>query len=129
MTDTNTVTLFCPVGPRRSSLMNIVSVYRKQAFITSSRLAARHTELDNSAHTCMCTHGPWHTASHVHHPLIHGWSRRPAHFIQPSLAQHIFISFLISLSVDHSLSKGSRFLNYYTLPLRVGLICLQSGCY
>ena len=31
--------------------MNIISVYRKQAFITSSRLAARHTELHSSAHT------------------------------------------------------------------------------
>lgn len=38
--------------------MNVISVYRKQAFITSSKLATRHTELHSSTHTHT------HTCSH-----------------------------------------------------------------
>lgn len=63
---TNTVTVCCCVGPLRSSLMNIISVYRKQAFITSSRLAVRHTELHSSVHIHTRVHTVlWHTASHI----------------------------------------------------------------
>lgn len=50
--------------------MNIISVYRKQAFITSSRLAARHTELHTHTDTRVRTHAPWHTASHIFLPSL-----------------------------------------------------------
>lgn len=94
---TNTATLCCPVGPLRSSLMNIISVYRKQAFITSSRLASRHSELHRSAHIHTCVHTYCCTLPHIssclHCPLLSDWFRGPSSFVWPPLAQLVFISF------------------------------------
>lgn len=132
LTDTNTVTLFCPVGPLRSSLMNVISVYGKQAFITSSRLAARHTELHSSAriHTCVCVH-IWSVANCLtFFPAFAVPSTQSGlggHLLFWLPLEHlVFISFSdLSLCLLMSLSKCSPFQNYYAwisaLPLRVGL--------
>lgn len=107
--------------------MNIISVYRKQAFITSSRLAARHTELHSSAHihTPSCGTLP-HISSCIHRPLLSDWVRRPSPFVWPPLAQLVFISFSdLPPCLLLSLSKCSPFQSDYAwlsaLPLRVGL--------
>lgn len=108
--------------------MNIISVYRKQAFITSSRLAARHTELHAHTHTCTHTYRGTlpHIFSFLHCPLLSDWLRRPSPFFQPPLTR--LVLFLLSdppLCLLVSLSKCSTFQSYYAwlsvLPLRVGL--------
>lgn len=103
--------------------MNIISVYRKQAFITSSRLAARHTEL--------------HTYTHMRtHTVAHCLTCLPSFTVPSSetgLGGHlhssallVFISFSdLPPCLPLSLSKRSPFQSYYAwlcaLPLRVGL--------
>ena len=95
LSDTYTVSLLCPTGPLRSSLMNIISVYRKQAFITSSRLATRHTELHSSAHI----HIRVHTVARclAYFPafcfFLSHWFRAPSPFISLPLAQPFFFYF------------------------------------
>lgn len=112
--------------------MNIISVYRKQAFITSSRLAARHTELHSSAHihTHVCADVLWHTASHIfllslsfRLPLVQGAISIRLAASRPNL---FFISFSdLPPCLLLSLSKCSPFQSDYAwlsaLPLRVGL--------
>lgn len=119
------------MGPLRSSLMNIISVYRKQAFITSSRLAARHTELHSSAHihtrvrTRTVAHCLTYLPAFTVASSLTGLGGRLHWFglLSPNL--FLFLS-LISLPVFFlSLSKCSPFQSYYAwlsaLPLRVGL--------
>lgn len=92
-TDTNTVTPFCPVWPLRSSLMNIISVYRKQAFITSSKLATRHSELHSSAHIRIRVHAVARCLTHFSAWTVSSLPNGHLLFILPPLAQLGFITF------------------------------------
>lgn len=127
LTDTNAVTLFCPVGPLRSPLMNIISVYRKQAFITSSRLEARQLNY-TVLHTCAhqnCATLP-RIFSCLQCPLLYAsWGGHLFSFGVLSCNLFFFPSFILSSQSPLSLSKRSPFQNYYTwisaVALRVGL--------
>lgn len=127
LTDTNAVTLFCPVGPLRSPLMNIISVYRKQAFITSSRLEARQLNY-TVLHTCAhqnCATLP-RIFSCLQCPLLYAsWGGHLFSFGVLLCNLFFFPSFILSSQSPLSLSKRSPFQNYYTwisaVALRVGL--------
>ena len=127
--DTQTQSLcVAPVGPLRSSLMNIISVYRKQAFITSSRLAARHTELHTHTYTHMCTHVPWHTASHIFVPPL----SPPLRLVEEAITilsapSHptSFISFVWSPSLSPRVSLQML----YFSELLCMALCATSACW
>lgn len=124
LTDTNAVTLFCPVGPLRSPLMNIISVYRKQAFITSSRLEARQLNY-TVLHTCAhqnCATLP-RIFSCLQCPLLYAsWGGHLFSFGVLSCNLFFFPSFILSSQSPLSLSKRSPFQNYYTF-------CCCSACW
>lgn len=93
--------------------MNIISVYRKQAFITSSRQASRHSELHRSAHTHThtCAHVLW---SHIfffclHCPLLSdllGGCLHSFGLLSPNLFLFLFlISFSLCLLQMLSISE------------------------
>lgn len=121
--------MHCPVGPLRSSLMNIISVYRKQAFITSSRLAARHTELHSSVHTHTHAHTHCgilpHISSSLHCPLLSDRFRMRSPFVWPPLAQLVFIS-----QCDLSLSVFSCLFQILSIAeLLCMAFCATSACW
>lgn len=105
--------------------MNIISVYRKQAFITSSRLAARHTDLYTYTHMRTVAHCLTYLPAFAV-PSYQTGLGGCLHSFGPLSPKLVFISFPdLPPHLLPSLSKCSPFQSYYAwlsaLPLRVGL--------
>lgn len=77
-----------PRAPVGSSLMNVISVYRKQAFITSSRPAARRARIKRTG------------------PCVRAWALQCA-FLRMALKQHCvrFLLPALSLIIMHTIHR------------------------